>query len=118
MYKEKIEKLIEKENIQLDDIEFIDDIIVNFKKYIFFLQDTNTFPFLFKNILSKDDYNDKIIQKDKTRTFAHNKAIDGMRQINRLCEIYDCEKIFDLDLENRKKVKEEIEKFLFEFSQY
>ena len=100
---EKINKLIEVAD--KEDLDIIQDSIDSFPKYIDSIVKMEVGATIAKHRCNtQDEFVAEIQRLDKNRRIIHNSAITSAKILNRLCNLYKIEKIYEGDVEDRYEV--------------
>ena len=100
---EKINKLIEVAD--KEDLDIIQDSIDSFPKYIDSIVKMEVGATIAKHRCNtQDEFVAEIQRLDRNRQVCHNSAIVSTKILNRLCNLYNIEKIYKGDVEDRYEV--------------
>ena len=86
------------------DIEIVDTVLKDCNDYVLAVANMERSTMMNKFLLEGQDYRDSITALDKYRRACHNSAIVGVKIINKLCNLYDVEAVFDGNIEDRIEV--------------
>lgn len=88
-----------------EDLDIIQESIDSFPKYINSIVKMETGIKVAKfRCNTQDEFVEEIQRLDRNRRYSHNAAIVAVKVLNRLCDIYEVEKIYLGDVDDRQEV--------------
>lgn len=104
MIKDKFLKLIDAYKDDKDLLEFIDDSISKFPKYVDSVVTMEYRIPILRLRLEGQKYRDAVMNLDENRRMIHNTAMDACKQLNRISEMADLEPFFTGNPDSRQEV--------------
>jgi hypothetical protein len=94
--KENLIMLIKSANDDIELLAFLSESLNSFVEYQQAIYQQEIYMMMFShNNQSKEDYQDKVVQLDKSRTACHNAVIASVNAMNRLAEQRGIPTIYD-----------------------
>lgn len=87
-----------------ESAELVQDMINNCTSYTRAVVEHESTRFTGKTIMDSDEYRKRLEELDRSRKITHNRLIDSVGIINRICSGRDMELIFTGDIDDRVEV--------------
>ena len=89
-----------------EDLKILEEMLNQCGQYIEKVNNMGNVTAIAKFYIEGDEYRERLSNIDKTRSFVHNGLIVNVKLVNKLCQLYNLEPIFNGDTGDRIAVAE------------